>query len=360
LLLSAVLLATATLATPAVVGADRGRNGYTVHKLVSDDASLAPRTDSNLVNAWGIAQGDDTAIWVNDAGTGVSTVYRGNGRPVPSSASPLVVTIPGPSGSTDASSPTGIVYNELADAEPTAFAVSSGGNTGPSEFIFVTEDGTISGWNPSVDLTHAILVVDNSGSDAVYKGLAIIDDHIYATNFESGLVEEYDASFAPAGTFTDPGIPADFAPFGIRAIDDMLYVTYAKRDGDDDLPGPGNGFVDEFSPDGTLIAQFAAHGTLNSPWGLALAPNNFGQFSNALLVGNFGDGTINAFDAATGEFLGQLSNNQGAPIVIDGLWGLLFGTGAQGAKPNTLYFTAGPSDEEHGLFGRITTRSNKH
>jgi uncharacterized protein (TIGR03118 family) len=352
-LLAVVFLFAVAQTDPIAAGPKHGRTFYIVHNLVSDVPGVAPVTDPNLVNAWGIAAGDDTAIWVNDNGTGVSTIYNGDGT-----ASSLVVTIPGPAGSTDASAPTGIVYNELAEEDENAFVVTSGDLSGPAIFLFDTEDGTISGWNPTVDRTHAINVVDNSSSDAVYKGLAIIDDHLYATNFTSGLVEIYDSNFEPAGTFTDPSIPADFAPFGIQAIDDLLYVTYAKKDGDDDLPGPGNGFVDVFTADGTLDHQLAAHGTLNSPWGLALAPRNFGVFSGAVLVGNFGDGTINAFDPATNEFLGQLKDNRGATIAIDGLWGLLFGNGTHDTKRNVLYFTAGPDDEEHGLFGAIGSRSN--
>jgi uncharacterized protein (TIGR03118 family) len=353
LLLSVLVVFAAVQSDPVAAGPNHGRGFYIVKNLVSDVPGVAPRTDPNLVNARGVAAGDDTAIWVNDNGTGVSTIYNGNGT-----ALSLVVTIPGAPGSTDASAPTGMVYNELAEEDATAFVVTSGDHSGPAIFLFDTEDGTISGWNPTVDRTHAILVVDNSAADAVYKGLAIVEDHIYATNFTSGLVEIYDSNFEPAGTFTDPSIPSDFAPFGIQAIDDLLYVTYAKKDGDDDLPGPGNGFVDVFTADGVLDHQLAAHGTLNSPWGVALAPNNFGTFSGAVLVGNFGDGTINAFDPETNEFLGQLKDNRGATIAIDGLWGLLFGNGTHDTKTNTLYFTAGPDDEEHGLFGRITTRSN--
>jgi uncharacterized protein (TIGR03118 family) len=250
--------------------------------------------------------------------------------------------------------------------------ITENSSSAASLFLFATEDGTISGWNFQVDPTHAILEVDNSspgGVDgsplgAIYKGLASgsndSDNFIYATNFRDGVVEMYDGKFNFVKSFTDPSITPDasspgFAPFGIRNINGQLFVTFALQDADreDDVAGAGNGFVDIFDTNGTFIKRFASQGTLNSPWGLALAPANFGKFSNALLVGNFGDGRINAFDSSTGAFLGQLQDNQGQPISIEGLWTLTFGNGGLAGQTNDLFFSAGIDDENHGLFGRI-------
>ena len=222
-----------------------------------------------------------------------------------------------------------------------------------------------------MDPTHAILAVNNSGPGnsagrtrlgAVYKGLAIGNngsgDFLYAANFRDGRVEMYNARFQFVKSFTDNDIPSGFAPFGMRNISDKLFVTYAKQDAKhhDDVAGPGNGFVVMFDLNGNLLGQLAAHGTLNSPWGLALAPLNFGDFSGALLVGNFGDGRINAFSVTTGDFLGQLQDTFGNPMTINGLWGLNFGNGALQAPTTTLFFTAGIGDEGHGLFGAITSQ----
>jgi uncharacterized protein (TIGR03118 family) len=212
------------------------------------------------------------------------------------------------------------------------------------------------------DPTHAILKIDNSGAGAVYKGLALAPakggPRLYATNFFAGTVEMYDANFAPviiAGAFHDIMLPVGFAPFNIQFISGKLWVTYALQDAakHDDTAGPGNGFVDVYDTEGTLLQRFAQHGTLNSPWGLAIAPAKFGAFSGAMLVGNFGDGRINAFDAATGEFLGSMREPSGRFLEIDGLWALTFGNGGNGGETDLLYFTAGPDEEQHGLFGQI-------
>ncbi len=244
--------------------------------------------------------------------------------------------------------------------------------------MFATEDGTISGWNPNVNATNAILAVDRSQvtqggfTGAVYKGLATGSndkgDFIYATNFRFGQVEQFDADFKLVNTFTDPQLSSDcpiagppaqcFAPFGIQNIGGNLFVTFALQDAahHDDVKGAGNGFVDVFDTNGTLIRRFASQGTLNSPWGLTLAPNGFGRFGKNLLVGNFGDGRINAFDPDTGAFRGQLQGQGGSsnPITIDGLWALGFGNGGLAGPTDTLFFTAGPNEETHGLFGSIT------
>jgi uncharacterized protein (TIGR03118 family) len=359
----AAFLALISIATQA-----SAQTSYLRTNLVSDIAGVANFTDPNAVNTWGIVNAGDTGpMWIADNGTGVSTLYTGTGAAFPTN-SPLVVTIPTPPNSPKGAvaAPTGIVFNSTG-----SFVVSAGGNSGASRFIFDTEDGTISGWNPAVDATHAILAVNNSGPGAsagrtqhgaVYKGLANGNngsgDFLYATNFRAGTVEMYNAQFHLVKSFTDSSIPAGFAPFGIRNINGRLFVTYAKQNAarHDDVAGPGNGFIDVFDLNGNLQSQFAAHGTLNSPWGLAVAPPSFGGFSGALLVGNFGDGRINAFSPDTGDFLGQLQDTFGNPMTIDGLWGLNFGNGALQAPTTTLFFTAGIGAEGHGLFGAITSQ----
>ena len=261
--------------------------------------------------------------------------------------------------------PTGLVFN----GDGKSFFVTKNGKSGPAFFIFSTEDGTISGWNPTVDPTCAMLEVDNSANPtadngAVYKGLAIgqvgNNSFIYASNFRAGQVEMYDSQFHLVKTFTDHSLPPGFAPFGIQNVNGVLFVTFALQDDKkhDDVAGPGNGFVDVFDLNGTLIKTFASSGALNSPWGVALAPRHFGQFSKHVLIGNFGDGRINAFDRHSGESDGPLKNDRGEPIVIGGLWGLKFGAGGANNGPvNTLFFTAGIGDEGHGLFGTITVSS---
>jgi len=356
---------------------------FTQTNLVSDISTLPggnPKfTDPNLVNPWGIAFGPTSPLWVADNGTGLSTLYNGAGNP-----QSLVVTIPPPAGGSSAA-PTGTVFNNT-----TGFVVTEGTKTGASIFIFATEDGTISGWNPNVDPTNAILAVDNSQqkypngfTGAVYKGLAQASTDgqtfIYATNFRSGHVDVFDKNFTNVndttmfkGKFSDPKIPKDFAPFGIQTINGNLYVTYAMQDAahHDDVEGVGNGFVDVYDPNGTLIQRVASRGSLDSPWGVTVAPAGFGQFSGALLVGNFGNSHVNAFDLRTGKFLGQLPGPDGKPLVLNGgfqnpdprdtkgLWGIAFDNGVSKGHPNTMYFTAGIGDEQHGLFGTLTAKTS--
>lgn len=327
-------------------GNSASNGGYDVDKLVSDQAGQATNTDPNLVNAWGLALSPTGPFWINDAGTGVSTLIDGEGN-----VQSLVVTVPGPANSQGPSSPTGMVFNGTAD-----FAVTGGA----SHFIFATEDGTISGWNTG---TNAELKVDNSSSGAIYKGLANGSvgsaNYIYATDFHNNKIDVFDGNFASAqlaGNFQVPkGLPKGYAPFGIENINGTLFVTYAKQDAaaEDDVAKEHSGYVAEFSTDGQFIKMFAAKGALNSPWGLAQAPSDFGQFANALLIGNFGDGTVNAYDPTTGDFLGTVSDTSGQPLTIDGLWALKFGNGAAGGDTDDVYFTAGPDDEAHGLFGEI-------
>lgn len=320
--------------------------------LVSDIPGVALRSDAHLVNCWGIAFSASSPVWIANNGTGTSTLYLGDGTPAPTPAAPLVVTIPGP-GAGETSAPTGLVFNSTP-----GFVVSAGAKSGNSVFIFSTEDGTIAGWSPAVDLHNAVIAVPNSGT-AIYKGLAIATSggkaFLYATNFHDGVVEMYDSSFHLTKTFTDPGVPLGYAPFGIEAIEGDLYVTFALQDDEkeDDVKGPGNGFIDVFTTDGTWKSRFASNGVLNSPWGLALAPPSFGKLAHRLLVGNFGDGRINAFDFPSGISEGPLRDTLGQPMAIDGLWGLKFANGGASGRKNHLLFTAGLADESHGLFGFI-------
>ncbi len=325
---------------------------YQQTNLVSDVPGKAAHTDPNLVNAWGIAFNPNAFAWVADNHTGVATLYDGFGN-----SPSLVVTIPPAPGNTGPGSPTGIVFNGSPD-----FVVAKDAVAAPALFIFASESGTIAGWAPNVDLTHAILVVDNSASGSIYKGLALAANgaghFLYATDFHNGKIDVFDKDFHPAtltGSFADPTIPEGFAPFGIQNLNGNIYVTYAKQDAakEDDVAGQGFGFVNVFDTNGNLIRRVATRGKLNAPWGLAIAPADFGKFSNRLLVGNFGDGTINAYDVATGEFRGQLRQLQGKRLIIDGLWGISFGNGLLNQPTNVLFFAAGPDDENHGLYGRI-------
>lgn len=343
---SVVLAIVATLSLSISVSAQH----YEQTNLVSDVPGLAATTDPNLVNPWGIARSATSPWWVADNGTGVSTLYNGSGQIVP-----LVVTIPPPPGGTPPSAPTGIVFNGSSDFNLAPEM--------PALFIFVTEDGTISGWNPMVNPTNAILVVNNSGS-AIYKGVTIAQREgsnlLYAANFFGGSVDVFDTNFAPvnlgAGAFTDPNLPEGFAPFNVQNINGTIYVTFAKQDEakEDDVAGPGLGFVDAFDPSGSLLLRFNSGHWMNAPWGITLAPSDFGKLSDRLLVGQFGSGQIATFDPDTGNFHGLLRGPQGQPLTIDGLWGLRFGNGGAAGPTNTLFFTAGIDDEAHGLFGTIT------
>lgn len=329
---------------------------YQQHNLVANVAGIADFTDPNLVNPWGIAFNPFGPAWVADNGTGVSTLYDGIGTP-----NSLVVQVPSPS-DIIGGHPTGIVFNGS-----TEFVVSANSVSEASRFLFATEEGVIAGWAPTVDQTHAIRVIDNSTSTAVYKGLALSANGtgslLYAADFFNNKIDVFDGLFSPvtlpAGAFTDPNLPAGFAPFGIQTINGSIYVSYAMQDAGkhDDVKGAGLGFVNVFDPNGVLIKRLISQGKLNAPWGMTLAPAGFGDFSNRLLVGNFGDGTINAYDIATGEPVGQLTDANGSPIVIDGLWGLAFGNGFANQSVNSLFFTTGPDSEQNGLYGRIEAQA---
>jgi uncharacterized protein (TIGR03118 family) len=354
----AIPAAVAVLLVQAVlpVDANIARGSFHQTNLVSDIPGLAQSTDPNLVNPWGLSSSAASPIWVSDNNAGVSTLYRGDGTTVP-----LVVTIPAP-GSPTGGTPTGTVFNTTAGD----FKVTMGTHTAKALFLFATEDGTILGWNPGVGGLSATIAVDHSAvpdsaNGAVYKGLTLgsvgANNYLYAANFRSGAVDVFNGVFHQvnlAGSFTDPTLPSGFAPFGIQNIGGQIFVTYAKQNADrhDDVSGPGNGLVDIFGTDGTFVRRFATQGTLDSPWGVALAPSTFGNFHGDVLIGDFGDGLINAFTPA-GVLRGQLKSETNAPIQIDGLWGLRFGNGGAGGDPNTLFFAAGIGGEAHGLFGTI-------
>jgi uncharacterized protein (TIGR03118 family) len=331
--------------------------GFRQVNLVADRHHHALFTDPNLVNAWGITASPTGPFWVNDNGTGVATLYDGAGMAQPP-GTPLVVTIPLPPGQSGNAAPTGIVFN----GNSSDFIVSGSSMSGHAVFLFATEDGTISGWNPAADPTHAILEVNNSPA-AVYKGLALAStgsgDFLFAANFRAGTVDEFDSSFHLVRSFTDPSLTAHrFAPFGIAELNGQLFVTFAKqkKSKHDDLAGPGNGFVDVFDNSGNFVKRLVSRGKLDSPWGLALAPSGFSKFGGDLLVGNFGDGHIHAYDPVSGQFRGELVRRRGHPLLIDGLWGLRFGNNGQAGSSGTLFFTAGPAGESHGLFGALIPR----
>lgn len=337
----ASLLALTTVIGLAGWGGVAQGSQYVTTNLVTDDqvANLAQLTDSHLVNAWGISSSTTSPFWVSANGTGIVNLY--NVDPVTNATAKvgLEVTIPGDG------SVTGQVFN----------GTSAFNN---DRFLFVSEDGTISGWRGALGTTAEIL---QSPSDAYYKGatLATIgaDTYLYAANFHSGAIDVLKGTpGAPnlAGNFTDPGLPAGFAPFNIQLLGGKLYVAYAKQgSGKDEQAGPGLGFVSAFDTQGAFMGRVGSMGSLNAPWGMAIAPPSFGPFAGDLLVGNFGDGKINVFDLASSTFVDQLQGSDGNPLTIDGLWGLTPGNDGSAGSSNTIYFSAGPSDESHGLFGAI-------
>jgi uncharacterized protein (TIGR03118 family) len=376
---------TFSVTTTVQQGSATAGTSFTESDVISDGAVPADHIDPNFVNPWGLAAPNPADLWDSNNGTGTSTVFSNTGNIVQALHA---VVIPPPAGGTSPSAPTGVVNNLTS-----AFVVTDGTKSGPAIFIWATEDGTIAGWNPTVATngspppsTHAVLAVDNSASSAVYKGLAILNvpagtslaagQYLFATNFRSGNLDVFDSTFKPvtlsAGMFQDPTIPAGFAPFGIQTIGSKLYVTYAKQNAakHDDVAGAGNGFVDVFSSSGVLLQRLGGTGVqseLNSPWGVAQAPTNFGAFSNDILVGNFRDSHISAFDPVTGAFLGQLNNDQGKPLTLDGgvsgpdtigLWGIFaFSGNTTAVTGSTLYFASGFNDETDGLFGALTATS---
>jgi uncharacterized protein (TIGR03118 family) len=358
-------IAAVALLGAGITLAEAAATRYQQTNLVSDGTIAAAHVDSNLVNPWGIVFNPTAFVWVADNVTGRSTLYDGAGNPAPPppAPQPLVVQIPSGNNVYDPpGTPTGIVFNASND-----FQVTNGASSGASRFIFATQDGIIAGWAPTVDGTHALFATQTPG--AVYTGLAIAGNgsgnFLYAADFLGGKIDVFDKTFTPVGTsggFKDPALPAGFAPFNIQAIQGDLYVMYAFHEpGDDEeTAGPGLGIVNVFDANGNLIRRVATRGKLNAPWGVALAPASFGTFAGRLLVGNFGDGTINAYDAHNGTFKGQLRDVSGKPLKIDGLWGLAFGNGVAGQPTSTLFFAAGPDEETHGLYGSITAVPGAH
>ena len=331
-------------------------SAFSMSSLVSDGAVTAATTDTNLVNPWGIVFAPGAPVWIANNATDTSTLYDGTGN-----KAALTVSLPaGLNGSAD---PTGIVFNSSG----TDFVVTKAALSAPARFIFDGEGGTILGWSPTVDATHAVIAYDDGAGGAVYKGLAIANNgtanHLYATDFHNGKVDVFDSTFTKvtvAGGFTDSTLPAGYNPFGIQAVQiggtTRIVVAYAKKDpaSNDEVQGAGFGLVDVFDTAGTLVTHLVPVGDqLNAPWGLALAPANFGTLSNALLVGNFADGAIHGYDPATGAFIGTLEDSTGTPIATPGLWGIAFGNGARNQPTTTLYFAAGIADEVDGLYGRI-------
>jgi len=348
---------------------------YEQTNLVSDIAGVARFTDPNLINSWGISQGENGLWLVSDNGTGVATIYNEQGR-----ASRIIITIPPPGGAPPGATaaPTGNVIL----SRDSKFVIDKTGFF--AEALFSTEDGTVAAYNQHLNLTRATLVIDNSATGAVYKGLAVIDDRLYLANFTGGVVEVYDNNFKFITSFTDPTLPAGYSPFNVAVlpakdtgllvgentsilIKDELLVAFALReDGSiDDTPGPGHGFIDIFSASGVFIRRLVSQGVLNSPWGLTILPAEHDrshgfdcgckehQRSATLLVGNFGDGKINSFSLKNGQFLGELRTKFG-PIVIDSLWGI-----SLARNQKTIFFAAGINDEAHGLFGRFDPESLK-
>ena len=323
---------------------ERGPRFRVIHQVSDDPAREPALVDPDAVNSWGLALGPTTPLWVSNNGTNTATVYSGGigGKPVDK-----VRTVAIPAGP-----PTGVVFNDTE-----GFAVPGPGNDNPATFIFVSEGGDVTAWNPDTDTTTVVVAHTNR---AIYKGVTLlktdVGNFLLATDFHHARIDVFDENFnrvnLPDSFFRDRNLPEGFAPFNVLAVGEKVFVTYAKQDAAaaDDVHGPGLGFVDLFTNFGTKLRRIASEGTLNAPWGLAIAPKGFGEFSGDLLVGNFGDGRINVFDRD--GFKGQLRDENGETIVIDGLWSLLPGTETTGGE-GTLWFSAGPDDETHGLVGQL-------
>lgn len=373
LFLLTAALATATLPAQTL-------QHYTATPLTANQASVAPTLDPNLVNPWGLSRSSKGPWWVSDNGTGLSTLYDGTGK-----TQSLVVTVPPSDPATPPGNPTGTVFN----GNSTVFQIAPGK---AASFLFCTEDGTISGWNPGV--SPAAVIVVNNKQKSVFKGLTVAtamvngspETYLYAADFRQGRIAVFDSTFKPAvlprsawnnseddrdrdrdhdrdhdsGLFEDERLPHGYAPFNIQNIGGNLYVAFAKQDSarHDEVDGAGKGFVDVFSPTGQLLLRLEHGDFFNAPWGLALAGSDFGAYSHDLLVGQFGSGEILAFNPITGHFKGKLENAGNQPIAIDGLWAIAFGNGASAGPANTLYYTAGPNQEQNGVFGSITPVEN--
>lgn len=341
-------MAALSLLTIALLSLPTLAQTYTATILTSDIANISANTDTNLGNPWGLVASSGGPWWVSDNATGLSTLYNGSGV-----AQSLVVTVPSWTGS-GTGSPSGIAFNSTNDFQLTP------GN--PAAFLFVSEDGTVQGWNHSVNPTQSVIEVNNFGS-AVYKGMALASaggaNYLYATNFFAGTVDVFDTNFAAhsfgTNAFVDSTIPSGFAPFNIQLIAGKLIVTYAKQDAakHDDVAGPGNGYVDIFDTEGNLLSRLPHLVQMNSPWAIVQAPASFGAFSNDLLIGNFGSGAILAFNPSNGNFIGLMLDESKLPMRIDKLWALEFGNGGSAGPTTTLFYTAGTFDETYGEFGTI-------
>lgn len=340
---------------------------YVFTYLTSNVATATPIVDSNLINGWGLALSPAGTFVVADNGTGVTTAYDAGGNQSPSSTAPLVVTIPpGAASTTGISAPTGVVLNTSK-----SFAISSGGKSGVASYLFVTEDGTIAGYNPAVNSAAAVTVVDASASGAVYKGLAVVGTgkkaQILAANFHTGQIDVYNAQYQLVSSntaFHDLQVPVGYAPFNVETVAGKIYVTYAMQDANkhDDVAGAGHGFVDVYSTKGILLQRFAPQATslggtgpFNSPWAVVKAPAGFGSLGGDILVGNFGDGSIDAFNNQ-GALVAVMQGTNGA-VMAQGLWGLAFG---KGSHRNTLYFASGPGNEADGAIGTIALPAKVH
>jgi len=344
------IIASFVVATFGVPAAE-AQTAYLARDLVSDQPGVAPILDAHLVNGWGIARSPTGgAFWVSSEGADRSTLYVGDVAGNPLTKVSLEVAIPG-------GHPTGQVFNGTLD-----FVVSDGVVSGRAVFIFASTTGVVTGWSPAVSLTTAQFAFQAT-DDAIYTGIALANNgsgnFLYLADFHNGEIDVLDGSFHLvhlAGAFSDPGLPAGYAPFNVAAIGGKLCVAYAKQDADaqEEITGPHLGFVDVFDLNGNFERRLVSRGRLNAPWAMVVAPPDFGDFSNDLLVGNFGDGRLNAYDPTTGAFRGTLGQSPGHPIEIDGLWGLVFGNGVTAGSAATLYYAAGPEDETHGLFGKIT------
>jgi len=352
---SAVLALMSAEALKAAPSSQPSSGFYQQRNLVSDQPGVALITDPDLINAWGIALNPNgAAFWISNNGSGKSTLYIGdvNGSPF-TKINTLTVTVPGGLN-------TGSVFNSTSD-----FVVKSGAASGPAAFLWASQVGVVSGWNsgvPPPPPSHNAQI--GTTADAVYTGLAIGSangkNYLYAADFLHRKIDVYDTNFQPPsppldGTFSDPNVPNSYSIFNVQNLGGRIYLTYAQQShkGPEDETDKGAGFVDVFDTSGHLLQRLINGNHLNAPWGLALAPSNFGPFSNALIVGNFGNGHLQAFDPQTGQFLGELNGADGKPIVIDGLWGLTFGNGVTAGDKTALYFAAGPDDETHGLFGSL-------
>jgi|tagenome__1003787_1003787.scaffolds.fasta_scaffold20709498_1 uncharacterized protein (TIGR03118 family) len=341
--LCALLLLGAVL--PSAAGAAGPRDRYAQVNLVSDLPGVARLTDANLINPWGLSQGPTSPVWSANQGTSTSTLYPGGVGASPILASPFVVAIPG-------GPPTGTVFNSSA----TGFSISGGGVTATARFLFATLGGAIVAWAPEIPpgRTQAHVVATTPG--AAYTGLTQSGDRLYAADFAGGKIDVFDDQFKPVADpgFTDPSLPAGYKPFNVQKLFGQLYVAYALSNPATgrDVPGVGNGFVDVYTAKGRFVRRLTSQGMLNSPWGLVVAPSHFGRFSGDVLVGNFGDGRIHAYDPRSGSFQGELLAADGAPIVIEHLWALRFGNGVTGTT-RELLFTAGIGNEEHGLLGKL-------